>query len=404
MIRWRAVALIVAVLAAGALGTLVVGAALGMGTGELAHLLVLIVPAALATIVAVLVTRPLLSRSPIRHQLAAIAVIAALAGLVNVTVLATLMVVSDHDARLIAILLAYSTGVGISAAWVLARCSAAAIDRLASTARLLGAGDLTARTGRVEAAPELEELGRAFDDMADRLQSAITRERDVEARRRDLMTAVSHDLRTPLASLRAMVEAVDEGVVEDVPTFRRYAVEMRRSVDSLVLLVDDLFELAQLDAGAIEAEVERARLEDVVRSAVATCRMQAVQKGLVLQTNLNGADGVQCSPRLVRVLQNLLSNAIRHTPGDGTVRIEARRGPSGLEVAVEDTGEGIPDESLERVFDPFWRGDPARSGPGAGLGLALAKRIVEALGGSIVAENRPAHGARFALVLPDRQA
>lgn len=402
MIRWRPLALIVTVLGAGALGTLIVGAALGMATGELTHLMALLVPAAIATITAVLITRPLLVRSPIGTQLAAIAVIAALAGLVNVTVLASLMVVDDHDAHLIAILLAYSTGAGIGAAWVLARNSATAIDRLAATVQRIGDGDLAARTGLIEAAPELVELASAFDEMGGRLQAAIIRERDVEARRRDLMTAVSHDLRTPLASLRAMVEAIDERVVDDPPTLRRYAAEMRRSVDSLVVLVDDLFELAQLDAGAIENEVERASLEDVVRSALATCELQAAQKGLVLLTDLNGAGRVACSPRLVRVLQNLLSNAIRHTPADGTVRIEARQGPGGLEVAVEDTGDGISAESLERVFDAFWRGDPARSTPAAGLGLALAKRIVEALGGSIVAENRPVQGARFALMLPNR--
>jgi two-component system, OmpR family, sensor histidine kinase BaeS len=134
---------------------------------------------------------------------------------------------------------------------------------------------------------------------------------------------------------------------------------------------------------------------------VTTCELQALQKGLLVHTDLNGAEEAACSPRLGRVLQNLLQNAIRHTPSDGTVRIEARRGGGKLELAVEDTGEGIPPESLDRVFEPFWRGDPARVGPGSGLGLALAKRIVEALGGSIIAESRPIRGARIELVVPE---
>jgi two-component system, OmpR family, sensor histidine kinase BaeS len=176
---------------------------------------------------------------------------------------------------------------------------------------------------------------------------------------------------------------------------------MRRSVESLVVLVDDLFELVQLDAGAIEAESERARIEDVVRSAVAACDAQATEKGLALETSLADAGGASCSPRVTRVVQNLLQNAIRHTPTDGTVRVEARHVRDGLEVVVEDSGEGIEPAALERVFEPFWRADPARSGDGAGLGLALAKRIVEALGGRIDAESSPAEGSRFAVILPE---
>jgi signal transduction histidine kinase len=108
-----------------------------------------------------------------------------------------------------------------------------------------------------------------------------------------------------------------------------------------------------------------------------------------------------CSRRLVRVLQNLLQNAIRHTPADGSVRIEVHRVPSGLEVVVEDSGDGIPPEHLDRVFEPFWRADAARSSEGSGLGLALAKRITEALGGSIAVQSGPSHGARFAVLVPE---
>jgi signal transduction histidine kinase len=229
----------------------------------------------------------------------------------------------------------------------------------------------------------------------------LERERAAEAQRRDLVTAVSHDLRTPLSGLRAMIEAIEDGVVDDPATIRRYVGEMRGAVDSLVALVDDLFELVQLDAGAIEAESHRARLEDVVRSAVAACDAQAAEKGLVLKTSLEGADAVLTSPRLTRVVQNLLQNAIRHTPADGTVRVEAHRAGDGVELVVEDSGEGIAPEAVERVFDPFWRGDAARATDGSGLGLALAKRIVETLGGSIMVDSEPARGSRFSVLLPD---
>jgi signal transduction histidine kinase len=158
--------------------------------------------------------------------------------------------------------------------------------------------------------------------------------------------------------------------------------------------------LVQLDAGAIEAETKRARLAEVIQSALAACETQAAEKGLHIEAQLDGAADWLTSPRLVRVLQNLLQNAIRHTPVDGSVRMEAHRKDEWIELVVQDTGEGIDAEALEHVFEPFWRGDAARSGPGSGLGLALARRIVEALGGRIVVESAPARGTRFAVLLP----
>jgi signal transduction histidine kinase len=238
--------------------------------------------------------------------------------------------------------------------------------------------------------------------MAERLERVRERERQVETMRKDLITAVSHDLRTPLASLRAMVEAVDDGVVADAQSLRRYAAEMRRSVGQLSTMVDDLFELSQIDAGAIEVETRRVPLDEIVRSVVLAVEPHAADKRLALRTDLGTAADAPCSPRMTRVLQNLLMNAVRHTPADGAVVVHARRDGNRIEVAVEDSGDGLPDGDLERIFEPFFRGDPARSGPGAGLGLALAKRIVEGVGGDIRAERRVAGGARFAVVLPVR--
>ena len=230
-------------------------------------------------------------------------------------------------------------------------------------------------------------------------RDAVARERSVEAQRRDLITSVSHDLRTPLASLRAMAEAIDEGVVDDPPTMRRYATEMRRSAESLGTLIDDLFELVQLEPEAIAAEARRATVELVDTTALAACGGDAERKGLRVETELNGAADAPCSPRLGRVLQNLVQNAIRHTPADGTVRVEAERSPGTLRLTVSDSGEGIPSDSLDRVFEPYWRGDAARSSEGAGLGLALSKRIVESLGGEIEVDSDPGYGSRFAVLL-----
>jgi signal transduction histidine kinase len=402
--RWHPLAIVAAFSLAGAALTFTVGIATLTDT-ELEHLAWYMPPAIVATLAVTAAAINYLTRSSVRVRLVGIAAFAALVGAANIGVLAWLMLVSEHDALQILLMLLYSTAAAVGVALALARGSAEAVERVSAAARRIAEGDLDTRVGRLEAAgPELDALASTVDEMAGRLRASIERERAIEEQRRDLVTAVSHDLRTPLSGIRAMVEAIDDEVVTDEETIRRYVREMRSSMDSLVALVDDLFELVQLDAGAIEAETQRARLGDVVRSAVAACDAQATEKGLLLETRLDGAEGALTSPRLTRVVQNLLQNAIRHTPADGTVRVEARRDRSVLELVVEDTGEGIDEAALGRVFDPFWRGDAARSSAGSGLGLALAKRIVEALGGSIVVQSEPARGSRFAVVLPDRSA
>lgn len=397
---WRPVALAAAVAAVGATGTIAAGALAGMGGAELADLGLLLLPAAVVTVVAAILAGPLLTKASFRQRLVTVALVAATASLANLGVLAALMFVDPHDAALMGSLLIYSLGAGVAAALVASRSQASAVDRLARTTSRLAEGDLGARTGPLRAGPELDALARTLDDMAEKVQWSMAAQRDADRTRRDLITAVSHDLRTPLAGLRAVAEAIEDGVVDDPPTLRRYMADLRAQVASLTELVDDLFEVVQLEEGAVLAESSRARLEDVVVSAVDACRAQAAAKGLVVERRLNGVGSAACSPRVGRVIQNLLQNAIRHTPADGTVRIEAHRRDDTVEVVVSDTGEGIPAEALDRVFDPFWRGDPSRTGPGSGLGLALAKRIVEALGGDIRAESTPAAGSRFAIRLP----
>jgi signal transduction histidine kinase len=400
MRTFRPLGLLIALAVCGFVGTILAGALVGMKADDLAHLAALMLPALVLTVVATVIAVNALSGTSMRVSTAAVAVVGAVVGLANLVGLAVLMLVSPHDATLMGILLVYAACAGVGAALAVGGARARAVDRLASVARELGEGDLSTRVGTLQAGPELEALAETLDEMAEHLQEAQARERDIEARRRDLITAISHDLRTPLSSLRAMVEAIDERVVEDPPTLRRYTVEMRRSVTQLVTMVDDLFELAQLDAGAIEAETRRARLEEVVRSAVGAVELQAEEKGLALHTALGAEGDTSCSPRLARVLQNLLVNAVRHTPTDGTVLIEAIRRRGELEIAVQDTGEGVAPEDLDRIFEAFYRTDPARSGAGAGLGLALAKRIVESLGGRMEVRSAPEAGARFSVLIP----
>lgn len=396
----RAVALVVLVAAAGALAALAVGAAMGMSTGDLAHLLAPLAVSTTVTVGTALAANAALARTTLRYRFLIVAVLGAGVALANLAVMAQLMLVSPHDLTIVMLLVVFAAGTAVALALALASGSVKAVDLLVAGARRLGDGELDARIGELDAGPELDELARSLDDAAVRLRAAREREQHAEQMRRNLIVAVSHDLRTPLASLRAMVEAIDDGVVDDPPTVWRYAGEMRRSVEQLVAMVDDLFELTQLDAITIQAETTRASLEDVVRSAVSTIEPTAQMKGLEVVTDLAGAAGATCSPRMVRVLQNLLVNAVRHTPPDGTVRIEAVEDEHRLLVSVEDTGEGIAEDDLLRVFQPFFRADPARQGSGSGLGLALAQRIVHAMGGSIAAESGADSGARFAVELP----
>jgi signal transduction histidine kinase len=396
----RTILVAAAVAMVGVVGTFAVAAATGMPGRDIGKLLGELTVGTMLTIVAALAAGRLLRPASLRSRMVAVAVVAAAVGLANLFVLTRLMFVSDHDAAMVTVILLYSLAAGVGAAVALAHSSAAAVTRLAATAARIRDGDLEARVGEVEGGAELASLARTLDEMTAKLVQARRREQRVEAMRRDLMTAVSHDLRTPIASLRAMIEAVDEGVVDDPDDLRRYSAQMRRSVQQLSEMIDDLFELAQLEAGAIETQIRRASVEDAVERAVETVRAEAEEKGVAILTDVQGLEDASCSSGVVRVLHNLLVNAVRHTPADGSVLVEASSDRGGVELAVEDTGEGIPPRDLERVFEPFFRSDPARAGPGAGLGLTLSKRIVEALGGTIRAESTPAVGSRFSIRLP----
>jgi signal transduction histidine kinase len=408
MTRLRALAMLLALLLLGAGGALLVAAALGMKASELAHLAGLLAPAVVVTVVAATLASSLLRRTSLRQRYLAIAAVGTLVALGNLFALTQAMFVSTRAATVLAVVLTYASAAGLAAAFAAARSSVSALDRVTGIARIIGDGDLSARVGPLDAGPELDRLGATIDEMADRLGAVRDQEHRVEQTRRDLITAVSHDLRTPLANLRAMVEAIDDRVVTDTPTMRRYAADMRRAVGQLSSLVNDLFELVQVDVGAIGAEIERARLDDVVTSAIATVEAEAARKGVLLSSDVRGTEAAMCSPHVIRVLQNLLVNAVRHTPADGTIHIEGhieshiegRSDPSTLRLVVEDTGEGISEADLPHVFDPFYRADTARSSDGAGLGLALADRIVHALGGAIEVNSRPNLGARFDVTLP----
>jgi len=201
--------------------------------------------------------------------------------------------------------------------------------------------------------------------MARALKKAAEREREMEKARRDLIAAVSHDLRTPLAATRALIEALTDGIAADPQTEGRYLSSASRELAHLSRLVDDLFELARIDAGVLQLTLEEASLYDLISDTISSFQPQADQRGVRLVGEVaRDVDPVLANPsRLQRVLHNLVSNALRHTPADGTVALRAT--PEGEEVRVEvaDTGEGITAEDLPRVFERAFRGEQSRTRP-----------------------------------------
>jgi signal transduction histidine kinase len=214
--------------------------------------------------------------------------------------------------------------------------------------------------------------------------------RAVEAARRRLVASVSHDLRTPLASLRLLVESIDDGVVTG-ETRDRYLAEIRTHVGVLSGLIDDLFELSRIEAGEISWTMGQVELRELVGDAVAAMRAPAAARGVSLATELPPDELLARAnaEKVQRVLFNLIQNAIRHTPADGSVTVRARTSADGVEVEVADDGEGIAAEDSEQIFDAFYRGGEAaaRGEEGAGLGLAISRAIVEAHGGRIWLEG-----------------
>jgi signal transduction histidine kinase len=236
--------------------------------------------------------------------------------------------------------------------------------------------------------------------LAVRLAMEERSRRDIEEARRQLVAAASHDLRTPLASLRLLVESIDDGVATG-ETRDRYLGQIRTHVAVLSDLVDDLFELSRIEAGDISWTMRQVELRDLIGDTVAAMRAPAAERGVKISAELPAGDGVLAranAEKVQRVLFNLIQNAIRHTPADGSVTVRAHSAPGGVEVEVADDGEGISAADGERVFEAFYRGDAARGEDGAGLGLAISRAIVEAHGGRIwLEEGHPGTRVRFTL-------
>jgi signal transduction histidine kinase len=342
-------------------------------------------------------------RGSVRWLTVGVATTAVLAVVAGTVATSRAMFLSGHDLGVIGLVATVAGAVAIAFALAVGSALARWSRELRDEARRFGekGSFVSGASGPAEFTALSEELRRTSDRLAD----SRARELALDQSRRELVSWVSHDLRTPLAGLRAMTEALEDGLAEDPP---RYYAQMRSDVERMVRMVDDLFELSRIHAGVMRLSPQPVAVGDVVSEAIAGADSVARARGVRLGGQVEEGLLVTADPAgLSRVVSNLLMNAIRHTPADGVVEVDVRALPDGVELSVTDACGGMREEDLPRVFDVGWQGSAARtpdpldggSSAGAGLGLAIVKGIVEAhLGEVAVANHDP--GCRFVVRLP----
>jgi two-component system sensor histidine kinase BaeS len=347
---------------------------------------------ALATFLAALITLRLAGRfHSLRTSLTVVAFAAVAVACATVAVAAVTMFIESHDLTLVLVAIVLGVGLGGAVAGAVARPLTQDLEAISRTAERVGVGDLSARTGVVRS----DELGRAaaaLDAMVDKLETS-------EDERRNLLSAVGHDLRTPLGSMQAAVEALQDGVAPDPAAYLR---GLAHDIDHMRHLVDDLFLLSRIEAGRLEMSPVEVDLAELADEAVEAVSPAAASRGLDVDVDSPGRVGVTGDPAaLGRVLRNLLDNAIRHSPETGTVTVHVERNGTEAITTVIDQGPGFPADLRPKAFDQFERADNSRNreSGGAGLGLAIAKSMIEAHGGQITIEDGPGGRVRFTLPL-----
>jgi signal transduction histidine kinase len=360
-----------------------------------------LVIALIITLVGIVVLRQLAGRS-IALMVTVVVAVSVVTSMAGVGVIAYRMVGTSSVRDDILDLMAIAGLAGLVVALFVGRRLTKASRSISSAVQNVGeSGVYVAPSATLPA--ELAELSAALGATHERLAQARTRERTLEASRRELVAWVSHDLRTPLAGLRAMAEALEDQVVIDPREVSQYHTQIRREVDRLTLMIDDLFELSRIHAGALRLSRRMVGLEDLVAEVVASAEPVARTKGVRLTgAAVRGMPVFVDSAEMGRALRNLVTNAIRHTPSDGGVDVLAEVQSGMACVSVSDACGGIPPGDLPRVFDVAFRGESARTpGPqeGAGLGLSIARGIVEAHSGQIAVRNA-GPGCQFLIRLP----
>ena len=302
-----------------------------------------------------------------------------------------LVMLDGHDLKIF-LLSAVASLATLVGAFVIVRSITKPVERLRDAAGEISGGDLSARAP-AGGMREFDALAGSFNEMAANVEGLF------EGQRR-FVTAASHDLRTPLASMQATVEALQDGVGNR----ERYLAALHEQVGQMARIVNDLLDLSRLDADAYPVDLEPCDLGELVAASVRAHLPDAEARGVTLTARSpSDLPPARCAPEQVeRIVGNLVSNALRHTPRGGEVAVDVERAGTLLCVRVSDTGEGLPEAERDRLFEPFVRGDSSRSREtgGTGLGLAIVRGLVELHGGRIWADDRPGGGAQFAFTLP----
>lgn len=344
----------------------------------------------------------------IRWQLGLLVVVSIAAVVAGVVEVSQRMFISSHDRGVVTLVAATAGVVTLAVAFALGAAISRWSQALREGARLLDTRGSYVADPRGPS--ELQDLAAELARTSERLETSRLREARLENARRELVSWVSHDLRTPLAGMRAMAEALEDDLAPDPARYHR---QIRAEVDRMVRMVDDLFELSRIHAGVLQLAPAPVSLRDIVSEAIAGAEPVARSRGVRLDGVVDDGVEVVADPRgLARVVANLVMNAIRHTPSDGSVEIQGRAVPDGVELSVRDECGGLTDDEMRRVFDVAWQGERARTprddatvgdGRGAGLGLAIVKGIVDAHRGAVQVVNLdgdPPLGCCFLVRLP----
>jgi signal transduction histidine kinase len=341
-----------------------------------------------------------LRRASLRLLLQAASAVAILAVVAGTLGTANAMFISHHDLGVEGMVCMVAGLVAFGFSWLLGRQIETSSRALRKAARSLGQDETAFSAPAGPMAAELAALSRELDSTALKLRESRERERRMDAARRQLVAWVSHDLRTPLAGLRAMAEALQDGIATDTPRYHR---QILSEVTRLSGMVDDLFDLSRIQSGTLSLSPDRIEVSDLVSDMIASMEPVARARGVRLTGAADGPLPVYADPReLSRALSNLVTNAIRHTPEGGRVQVAAAAEDGGVLITVADGCGGIPEADLARVFDLAWRATAARTPDadgGAGLGLTIVRGIVEAHSGQVRVVNA-GEGCSFEVRLP----
>jgi signal transduction histidine kinase len=344
--------------------------------------------------------------SSLRWSLLMIVAITAVLIMINVWVTARLMFISQHDFVLTIALLVFAGMTALIFGLFITTTITDRVQSLSAAAQRLAKGKLDTRL-HVVGNDELAELTQTFNWMATNLEQIDQQKQLIEQTRRDLIAWVSHDLRTPLTSIRVMLEALADDVVTDPDTISRYIHSSLSEIQHLSHLIDDLFELAKLDTGHLDAQFDSSSLKDLISDVLSSMSARAQHRQVKLVGTVDhDLDCVyMASDKIQRVLYNLIENALHYTPPQGEVLIHACREDNRARVDVHNTGSTIDPQHIKHLFDSFYRGDSSRvrdeaGRRGTGLGLAIARGFVEAHQGQIWVDTHPDTGTTFSFTLP----